>query len=192
MEKENFLKKFWNFLCEDSWPSLVVSLVIALIVIKFILFPVLSLLTGTYLPLVIVESCSMHHYENGFDKIFSTSNVYSEKNISLSETSNWPFQNGFNKGDVIFVVGAKNVNVGDVIIFNGGAANPIIHRVVSLNPIETKGDNYITNPAQLPAEKNINKNQIIGKAVFRIPYIGWLKLIFYEFARPESERGICS
>lgn len=193
MADKSYLKQFWDFLRQDTWPSLVVTLVIAFIVIKFILFPILSLATGSSLPLVIVESCSMHHYENGFDKIFSTSNVYVNNNISESQTGNWVFQDGFNKGDIIFVVGAKNVNVGDVIIFNGGAAYPIIHRVVSADDdyYATKGDNYVTNSRQLPVEQKISEDRILGKALFRIPYVGWIKLIFYEFSRSANERGFC-
>jgi hypothetical protein len=145
------------------------------------------------LPLVIVESCSMHHYENGFGKIFAAGNVYSENNISQSDTKNWVFQDGFNKGDIIFVTAADNIKVGDVIIFNAGAQYPLIHRVVKIDEsvYSTKGDNYLTNSKQLSVEKQISKNQIVGKAVFRIPYAGWVKLIFYEFSRPANERGFC-
>ncbi len=188
----NGLRKFWKFLHEDSWSSFVVTLILAIIIIKFIFFPSLSYLTGTPLPLVIVESCSMHHYENGFEKIFDTSDVYGEKNISLSDSIDWIFQNGFNKGDVIFVVGVKDIKVGDVIIFNGGTNYPIIHRVVEVgNSYATKGDNYMTNSKQLSSEKVINKNQVVGKALFRVPFIGWIKLIFFEFGRDAQSRGFC-
>jgi len=193
MPNPSFLKKSWKFLHEDSWASLVVTLVLALVIIKFVFFPGLSYLTGTSLPLVIVESCSMHHYENGFDKIFETSDVYSDAGIFLGDTSNWIFQDGFNKGDVIFVVGADNVEVGDVIIFNGGSQYPLIHRIVETgNYYATKGDNYKTNFKQLDSEKKISENQIVGKALFRVPLIGWIKLIFFEFGRDASSRGFCS
>lgn len=192
MNEKNYLKKFWNFLREDSWASLVIVLIIAFIVIKFFFFPILTFLTGSPLPLVIVESCSMHHYDSGFEKIFETSDVYRNNNITLEETENWVFQNGFNKGDVIFVVGAEKIKAGDVIIFNGGARYPLIHRVVSADEeYATKGDNYKTNPTQLSVEKEISKDQILGKALFRIPHIGWAKLIFFEFRKSPNERGLC-
>ncbi len=185
------IKRAWDFLQEDSWPALIVTLVIALVIIKFIFFPTLSFLTGTKLPLVIVESCSMHHHAYGLSKSFK-SPVYKNYGLSLADTKNWAFQNGFNKGDVIFVVGPKNIKVGDIIVFNAGIEYPIIHRVIRANgTYSTKGDNDITNYQQLPMEKNISKNQIIGKALFRIPFIGWAKLIFYEPLRSPENRGMC-
>jgi len=186
------LKKAWNFLEEDSWSSFVVTLLLAFVIIKFIFFPGLSLITGTSLPLVIVESCSMYHYEDGFERIFE-SPVYDNYDISLEDSEGWIFQNGFSKGDVIFVVGAKNIKVGDVIIFNGGSKYPLIHRVVEAGDnYATKGDNYKTNSNQLSREKNISEEQIIGKAVFRVSFIGWAKLIFFEGGRSSYDKGMCS
>ena len=178
---KEYSKRFWKFLNNDSWMSLFVTLVIAFFVIKFILFPGLSLITGTSLPLVIVESCSMYHYEDGLEQTFESS-VYGDYDIDLEDTENWDFQNGLNKGDVIFVVGAKNIEVGDILIFNGGTAHPIIHRVVRADgTYSTKGDNYKTNGRQLESEKNISEEQLVGKALFKIPAIGWVKLIFFDF-----------
>lgn len=190
-EKENLFVKFYRFLKKDSWSSFVVTLILAFIFIKFIFFPVLSLVTGTTLPLVIVESCSMYHHEDGFEKTFS-SPIYAGLSIDLDNTTNWPFQNGFSKGDVIFVVGADNIKVGDVIIFNAGSRYPLIHRVVSAGETySTKGDNYKTNSDQLIFEKGIEQNQIVGKALLKIPAIGWLKLVFYEWTRRPGEKGFC-
>jgi len=188
---DKYFKKFWNFLQEVSWSSLFVTLVLAFIIIKFVFFPGLSLITGTSLPLVIVESCSMYHHENGFERTFE-SDVYENNDLSLEDTGNWIFQNGFSKGDVIFVIGAKNVEIGDVIIFNAGAQYPLIHRVISTDPISTKGDNYKTNSQQLGVEKNISEEQLVGKALFKIPFVGWAKLIFFEGARDPRERGLCN
>jgi len=192
--ENNIFVRFWRFLKKDTWPSFIVTLLIAFILIKFVLFPLLSLVTGTSLPLVIVESCSMYHHEDGFNKTFE-SPVYEGLGITLADTKDWIFQNGFAKGDVIFVVGAEDLEVGDVIIFNAGTTYPLIHRVVSINETtqtySTKGDNYKTNPNQLLKEKSIAENQIVRKALFKVPAIGWLKLIFFEKSRPESERGFC-
>ncbi len=183
--------KFAKFMKEDSWQSMLVSLVLAFLVIKFIIFPILITLTGTALPLVIVESCSMYHHESGFDKTF-TSSVYSDYGISLENTSDWSFKNGFSKGDIIFVLGPKDLEIGDVIIFNGGQSNPIIHRLISVgDSFTTKGDNYITNKGVGSFEKKIYEEQILGKAVFRIPFLGWIKLIFFDWRNPVSARGLC-
>ncbi len=179
---------FWKFLKEDSWPSFIVGLIIALIVIKFIIFPVLTLLTGTALPLVIVESCSMYH---NFDlETIIQNKIYLDNGLSYENTSNWVLKNGFTKGDIMIVLGPKNLKVGDIVIFNGGQANPIIHRIISIEneTYSTKGDN---NLGQLPAEKSISKNQIVGKAVFKVPFIGWIKLIFFDWMKPTEQRGFC-
>lgn len=189
---ENYFEKFWKFLKDDSLASFVVTLLLAVMIIKFVFFPGLSFLTGADLPLVIVESCSMYHYENGFEKIFGASDVYIDTGISIEDTGNWIFQNGFSKGDVIFVVGARNVEVGDVIIFEGGSTYPLIHRVVEVgSDYATKGDNYKTNSGQLSSEKVIGEEQIIGKALFKVPFVGWIKLIFFEFGKSSQTRGFC-
>jgi hypothetical protein len=190
------IKKFWNFLREDSIYSLFAVLLIAVILIKFIFFPLLSFLTGSPLPLVIVESCSMYHSERGFEKIFEQKEIYEKNDIRLEDASKWEFQDGLNKGDVIFVVGAKNVNVGDIIIFNANSEYPypIIHRVISKSHdsdgiyYSTFGDN---NLAQIPGESKIYQDQVIGKALFRVPRIGWIKLIFFEPFRQPEYRGFC-
>ena len=192
MEKvAEYWKWFVAFMKKDSLASTVVTLIIAFFIIKFIFFPGLSLVTGTSLPLVIVESCSMYHHEDGFENTFE-SDVYWNYDLSIENTTNWIFQNGFTKGDVIFVVGAKNVEVGDVIIFNGGSRHPLIHRVVEVEEgYSTKGDNYKTNSQQLSSEKHIPEEQVVGKALFKVPFIGWVKLIFFEGGRSPRERGFC-
>src|SRR3989344_8570807 len=59
------LKKFWFLLGKDeSLKGWIFSVAFIFLFIKFIFFPVLSLLTGTSLPLAIVESCSMYHKGN--------------------------------------------------------------------------------------------------------------------------------
>jgi signal peptidase I len=87
---------------------------------------------------------------------------------------------GFSKGDLIIIVGKKNIEIGDIIIFEAESRYPIIHRVVGINPIQTKGDH---NPAQLQKELNIEENKIIGTAIAKVPYIGWLKLFLFEIFR---------
>src|SRR3989344_4408070 len=68
----------------------------------------------------------------------------------------------------------------DVVVFSAGAYSaPIIHRVVDKteNGVGTKGDHNID---QNSFEKDIKKDKLLGKAVFRIPYLGWVKVIFSE------------
>jgi hypothetical protein len=64
---KNFFKKFWFILWKDnSLKGWLLSLIVIFVFIRFIFFPVLSLATGTSLPLAIVESCSMYHNGNLF------------------------------------------------------------------------------------------------------------------------------
>jgi hypothetical protein len=132
----------------------------------------------------------MYHQEDGLEKVFESS-VYDDYGLDLRDARNWIFQNGFSKGDVIFVVGARDVEVGDVIVFNGGERYPLIHRVVEVGEdgYTTKGDN---NPVVYPFDKNIGEDQLVGKALFKVPFIGWMKLIFFEFGKNPPKRGFCS
>lgn len=181
-------KKVWHFLKEDTWQSWIVSLILIIILIKFIIFPFLSFVTGAPLPLVVVESCSMYH-QSSFNSWWTSNGAkYDSFGIDESNFTNFPFKNGINKGDIILVTKNSNYNIGDVIIFLANTKNPIIHRKVSEFPTQTEGDN---NPSQLDVEKSIPNDRLLGKAVAKIPYVGWVKLIFFEFTKPESQRGFC-
>lgn len=199
-----FWKKFWFVVWkDDSFRGWILSLLFIFVVIKFMFFPILNLVTGTTLPLAIVESCSMYHEGNLFSNFddwwFRHQDKYAEFDITMNTFENAKFKNGFTKGDILFILGTKpeNIEIGDVIIFNGNERNPIIHRIVDIEQdqitgkyeFETIGDN---NNGQLIIEKNISEDQVVGRAVARIaPYIGWGKLIFFEYKRPISDRGGC-
>ena len=203
MEKSGF-KRFWdNFWFvvwkDESFKGWIISIIFIFIVIKFIFFPVLSLTTGTNLPLAIVESCSMYHKGNLFSDYDSWWTRHENKYLDFQQNKEkfkkFSFNNGFSKGDILFIVKAKpeKLKVGDVMIFEGNQQNPIIHRIIKIENEEytfsTIGDN---NNGQLSVEKEINSDQLIGKAVFRItPWLGWAKLIFYEPMRSEAEKGFC-
>lgn len=198
-EEQGWMRRTWNWLWHsDSILSWIVSLILAFLIVKFIIFPVLSLVFATSLPLVVVESSSMHHPGNFLGEI--TSNIlpgnsfnqwyeekgkwYENKNITRSYIEKWDFKNGFDKGDIILVTGwDKNLEVGDVIIFNANQAHPIIHRVIRITEVNgekiysTKGDN---NVEQLVDEKIIKEQAVIGKAILRLPKLGWVKLAFVQ------------
>jgi len=200
--EKNILQKFWYLLWkDDSIKGWLFSIIFLFIFIKFIFFPVLGLVTGTSLPLAIVESCSMYHQNNlfsNFDNWWTRHETkYFDWGIDKAEFNSFSLQNGFNKGDILFVVKANpdKLKIGDIIIFQAGTENPIIHRIVDIQEtpegriFSTEGDN---NNGQLSIEKEIKENQLIGKAELRIvPYAGWVKLIFYEFQKPTSEQGFC-
>lgn len=188
---KNTFYKFRTFLQKDSFVSVCVYILLVFLFLLLIFFPILRLITGTAYPLVIVESCSMYHNQYGFENVLS-SDIYAMNGIFLKDTENWDFQRGLNKGDIIFIINTKNIDVGDVIIFNGGSQHPIIHRVIdNVDPYQTKGDNFATNYGQLSTEKNISSEQIYGKAIFKIPYLGWVKLIFFDWQNSKENRGLC-
>ncbi len=198
---KKFFEKFWYILWKDnSFKGWLLSLIFIFVFIKFIFFPLVSLVTGTALPLAIVESCSMYHpgifpdFDTWWEDHYAK---YEEFDINKTEFSQFRFRNGFSKGDILFITGVKpeNIRIGDVIIFEGDRQSPIIHRVMNITQTDgayffsTMGDN---NNGQLSFENNISEDKVMGRAVFRIvPYIGWAKLVFFEGQRPASERGFC-
>lgn len=197
MHALNYIKKFWNFLKADTWQSWIVSLVLLVIIIRFVLFPVAGWISGTPLPLVIVESCSMYH-ESGFDNWWAANGAwYESNNITKEEFKAFQSRNGLNKGDIILVWGRTEVKKGDIIIFEAGSKYPLIHRVVSEDPLSTKGDHNIdqlrhgNNPFNLD-ESYIRQNQVLGEAKLKvIPWLGWVKLIWFEPFKDPSLRGLC-
>ncbi|MBD3247131.1 signal peptidase I [Candidatus Pacearchaeota archaeon] len=201
---KKYWDKFWFLLWkDDSLKGWIFSIIFLLVFIKLIFFPGLSLLTGTELPLAIVESCSMYHDGNllsNFNEWYERhENKYNGFDIPKSEFREFKFKKGFNKGDILFIIGAdaEDLEAGDVILFHGNRKNPIIHRIIDKKIDKDTGEIYFStigdnNNAQLQSEQNIHESQIIGKAVIRlVPYLGWGKLIFFELARPYSQRGFC-
>ncbi len=173
------LKKIWKFIWyDDSLLSWIVNILLAFLIVKFLIYPGLGFALGTTHPVVAVVSGSMHH-DDGFDK------WYDEKgdwyNFSKEDMRKWSFSNGFNKGDIMILKKAKDIEIGDIIVFNGASSNPIIHRVVFIGEdyYQTKGDNNADSFGQL-GEKNIKENQIVGKAIGRVPFLGYIKILFTE------------
>jgi signal peptidase I len=202
MKSKEAVKKFWFLLWKDnSLKGWIFAIVFLFLFIKLLLFPVLNLITGTSLPLAIVESCSMYHKGDiisDFDLWWNRHEIkYDEYNFNKTDFEDFSFKNGFNKGDILFITGTKSekLEIGDIIIFEAGTKNPIIHRIIKISKdsdeyiFSTIGDN---NNGQLTIEKRINENQIVGKANFRlVPFAGWVKLIFYEWQKSPEERGLC-
>ena len=204
--KQTTLGQIWHFIWyDDSILSWIVNVILAFLIVKFIFYPGLSLIVGTPLPLVAVTSSSMEHRpstENSISRMCGK--IYDEQgrvnlddwwsvcgtwyedntNITLNDFEDFPLRNGFNKGDIIFLRGPKNLAVGDVIVFESGKQYPIIHRIIELNEtnIKTKGDNNpsLIRDSQLD-EDRINPNVVIGKAYAKIPYLGYIKIWFTQF-----------
>lgn len=204
-------KKFWHLLWEDnSIKGWIFSLIFLFVFIKLIFFPGLSLITGTSLPLAIVESCSMYHQGNIFSNFDDWFDKHKEKyeriDITKEDFQSFILNGGFSKGDILFMIKAnpEKLKVGDIILFSSGnRKTPIIHRIIKIQEKDgekiftTMGDNnnqILTpnNNAGGVDEREIKEEQLVGKAIFRIaPKLGWAKLIFFEASKTESEKGFC-
>ncbi len=212
MDKQDIktkLKQFWHFVWEDdSLASWVVNIILAFVIIRFIIYPGLSLLFGTSLPIVAVVSGSMEHqivspytsippticgktFEEekrvNFDTYWELCGSWytTYTNITKDEFNDFPFKNGFNKGDIMFLKSAKHpekIKIGEVIVFQSNAAShPIIHRVIAIEQKEdsyhftTKGDHNSKTHGEL-GEQDIHQSRYLGKAFLRLPYLGWIKV----------------
>jgi signal peptidase I len=190
------LRKVWWFIWEDdSLASWIVNIILAFVLIKFIIYPGLGLLLGTTYPVVAVVSGSMEH-DGSFDDWWDSQAVcgtsycsqgqwYSQIGVDKEKFKTFIFSNGFNTGDIIVLLGRppEKIKVGDVIVFRSTKPYPIIHRVVEVKDsgsgkvFETKGDH---NPAKGSDDMAITEDRYIGRAVFRIPYLGYIKIWFFR------------
>lgn len=239
MDWRKALKKTWHFLWhEDSILSWTVNIVLAFILIKFVLYPAAGFLLGSELPVVAVVSSSMDHRtldgticgeRPAADATWwqTCGDWYTQRNITQEAFEDYPFDNGFWKGDIMILGGADDADVGDVIVFTAGRQYPIIHRVVEkweedgTTYYATKGDHneeqiseygiysrgrwYLCEqtigegvyPAEcgpgarrvtadspraqrLLDETRIPEDIVIGKAIARLPLVGWVKIGFVE------------
>lgn len=192
------LKKLWGFIWESNsiW-SWIVNIILAFVIIKFIVYPGLGLIVGTSHPVVAVISSSMEHNGNNVDewwaseccmdimctKRTSQETLYIPYLITSNKFKEYSFKNGFNKGDIMVLANPKKAEIGDIIVFYiPNRPEPIIHRVVYMNETSysTKGDN---NCGSWDFEEDIQKDQVIGKAVLKIPFLGWIKIGFMNLLK---------
>jgi len=178
-------KWLWWFIWEDDslW-SWLVNIVLAFILIKFIVYPLLGLLLTTTHPIVAVVSGSMEH-DGSFNSWWSSMhNFYDQAGIAKEEFKDYRFKNGFNKGDLIVLKGKdwNKLEIGEVIVYQSSLrVEPIIHRIVRIYEsdgkrlVQTKGDH---NSESNPDELRIQESQYIGNGLFRIPWLGWVKIGF--------------
>ena len=196
--------KIWYFIWhEDSVESWIVNIILAFLLIKYIVYPGLGFLLATSHPIVAVVSNSMHHGMDFNDYWGSAGNWYETRGISKEEFRDFPMHNGFNKGDIMILYGvsSKDVNIGDIIVFQARRPDPIIHRIIDKKIVDnryglqTKGDNFRTNPDSINTatlnELDIRESQIIGKAFIRVPYLGYVKIVAVEFACIFNDFDFC-
>ena len=191
-------KKAWDFLWnDDSIWSWLANIVVAFLVIRFIVYPLLGVVLGTSFPIVSVVSESMEHginlveFQESFQNYWDICGEwYEEKGITRSEFLKFPLRDGFDKGDVIILWRGNNIKLGDILVFEGNRVQPIIHRVVDISEkdgqifYQTKGDHNGDLISQGLNEDKISQSRVYGKGILRIPYLGWMKILFVDLVRP--------
>jgi len=104
----------------------------------------------------------------------------------------------FYQGDILIIQGVSDpknyagfLETGDIIVFSAeGRDVPIVHRIKEINAdgsFQTQGD---ACTGQHPFEKQINPEQIHGKVVMIIPYLGWVKIGVTEYIFPFLVKNI--
>lgn len=221
----NITKKVWKFIWEDDsiW-SWLANVVVAFLLIRFIVYPLLGIILGTGYPIVAVVSESMEHgispiciesasgrcirysktefklcdqqftqFYESYDNYWNVCGDWYEKNdITKEQFKTFRFRDGFRKGDVMFLWRANvgNLKVGDVLVYEGGKPQPIIHRIVKMweedgeHYYQTKGDHNSRSISKVLQETKISEERIYGKAIVKIPYLGWLKILFVDAVKP--------
>jgi signal peptidase I len=201
-------KRLWDFFWnDDSIWSWLANIVVAFLLIRFLVYPVLGVVLGTSFPIVAVVSESMEHglhnnilcgerfddFQDSYDNYWEVcGSWYEDREITKEQFSKFPFKSGFDKGDVIILWRANkgNVKVGDVLVFQGNKPQPIIHRVVDAWEendkyyYHTKGDHNKGSIEGPLGETRISESRLLGKGAVRIPYLGWLKILFVDAVRP--------
>ena len=208
MKWNEIWKKSWKFFWrDDSVASWVANIIVAFLVIRFLVYPLLAVILGTPFPIVAVVSESMDHgtsdniicgqyfekFPESYDNYWDVCGQWYESNgITKEEFKKFPFKNGFDKGDVIVLWRAneKNIKVGDVLVFASTQPQPIIHRVVKIHNedgkiyYQTKGDHNSQSIPGSTGELRIPQERIYGQGIIRLPYFGWLKILFVDAVKP--------
>ena len=168
---------------KPSFLGWLIQVLFLFLIIKFLLYPGVGLLLGTPQPIVAVISGSMEH--TGDLEVWWTGQqtFYQEYNITQQDFEDFPQENGLNQGDLIVLKKPKDLKIGDIIVFeNIEKEGQIIHRIIAIQDgtYTTKGDN---NRGLLTQEQNIVSERIIGKSVFRVPYLGNIRVITSQIIR---------
>jgi len=92
-------------------------------------------------------------------------------------------QPALNAGDITLIISAPaaTIKVGDIIQYRTTDA-PIIHRVI--DKYEASGSLWFITQgdANNAPDDPVNERQVMGKAVFTIPKLGWVSIAIKEFA----------
>lgn len=199
------LKEKWDKYTE-GWFGTIVYLFLGFVIAYSFNF-ILGYTLSTDTPVVAVFSCSMEHntYNNWWypcelspDEVCGTNqdgyNVanfddywklcgswYQERNISKAQFESFQFRDGFDVGDLVIVTNTNDIKIGDVVVYTTPLKPyPIIHRVYNISD-----DNFLTKGDNNPIPDNFGKVAVHGKAVLKIPLLGWVKILFTQITGVE-------
>ena len=172
--RKNSLKKAWEKM-NNGWTGAIFYCILGVLV-AFSVHYVAGVAFSTELPIVTVSSESM----------VPTLNV----------------------GDIVMIKGENSYETGDIIVFQGWESEPIIHRIVAKTDGEsidrlgnwdtlddeylkelsygrgkiyiTKGDNNLKCD-QCAGRSPVKEDEVYGKAMMKIPYLGWVKILAVEW-----------
>ena len=158
------------------------ELVIAVIVV-WVIYQGISILLGTAVPVTSIVSSSMEHPLDLDEWWTENQEKYHKYEITKEEFNSYSFRNGLYIGDMIVVMNSE-IKQGDVIVYHPkegcfpkiSSRDTIIHRVISVDPIITKGDNN-RNPDLINGESCILS--IEGKAILGAPLVGYPRLLLF-------------
>ncbi len=156
----------------------VLEFFLMLLILYFLMGGILTLAFRTDSYWMAVVSDSMKHDGDDWEEYFAYLGYDS------SQIENFPFQGGFERGDLLFIQGVYSVSeisAGDVVIMDQGPGYmPLVHRVTRIWEengairFRTKGDG---NPKSYAYEV-FGAEEVLGKVAFVIPKIGWVALWF--------------
>ena len=152
--------------------------IIAAFAVAWLFYQFLIFVLGTPMPIVSVVSDSMYHEQQFGEWWGNNKNFYEPLNITKEKFVSFVAANGLSRGDLLVVVGEKDLKVGDVVIYQRDSPFTIVHRVIEKNDegYIIKGDNNAVADSGI-----IKKEQILGKVVFAAPLLGYPRLILYAF-----------
>lgn len=162
----NTAKRTWNFVWHgESIASYVAFIIVAYLLLKFVAFP-MFLYVFSLSDVVAVVSGSMSHKGANLNYTY-----YQWLKFNNLSDASFPFKDGLEIGDAVALIHTRDIKIGDVVVFYSGNRQ-IIHRVVAFNGthLTTKGD---ANPYSLAIEINTPITEVQGKAILKIPFIGW-------------------
>jgi hypothetical protein len=194
MKLKEKIKKFFDWLINGDDPlSYIAFFIFVFVLYNFIFTPLLSFITGSKQPILVILTPSMEHTHFNLNWYCEWWNL--SYNQCVKKWEQLPFPNGINVGDIVISTSPYNAKIGDVLVMHTNQLNyPLVHRVIGLNcngtiikntsvylrnypncRLITKGDN---NP--VPDPFIIYYKDVEGKVSFVIPALGLPRVIIYK------------